>query len=220
MFRRKEEEMENTSNTSSTISNENTLSIANDTTTSSSEADKKVTGSAANYRAATQTPSTPQSSNSQPTGGSNVTDITRGRFEARPATTTPATSTTSEKPVVSPKSSSNRVLTVGNDILMKGEITTCDRLVIEGAVDATLKDVHTMEIAETGSFKGVADVKEAEISGSVEGTLNVSGRLIVYASGKVNGNITYGEIEIERGGQLTGEVKSTATASGAQKKAA
>ncbi len=101
-----------------------------------------------------------------------------------------------------------RVLTVGNDILLKGEIATCDRLVIEGKVDATLNDVHTVEIAETGSFKGSANIEDAEISGLFEGDLVVRNRLVIYATGKVRGKISYGEIEIERGGELTGEIKT------------
>ncbi len=102
-----------------------------------------------------------------------------------------------------------RVLTVGNDILLKGEIATCDRLVIEGKVDATLNEVHTVEISETGSFKGSANIEDAEISGLFEGDLVVRNRLVIYATGKVRGKISYGEIEIERGGELTGEIKTT-----------
>lgn len=108
------------------------------------------------------------------------------------------------------KAANRRVLTVGNDILLKGEIATCDRLVIEGAVDATLNEVHTVEIAEGGSFKGFAEIEDAEISGVFEGELVVRNRLVVYATGKVRGKITYGEIEIERGGELTGEIKTMA----------
>lgn len=107
---------------------------------------------------------------------------------------------------------SRRVLTVGSDILLKGEIATCDRLVIEGKVDAVLNDVGTVELAESGSFKGVATVENAEISGLFEGELVVKGRLVIYASGRVRGKVTYGEIEIERGGELTGEIKTMAAA--------
>jgi cytoskeletal protein CcmA (bactofilin family) len=109
--------------------------------------------------------------------------------------------------VTSAKQPGRRVLTVGNDILLKGEIATCDRLVIEGKVDATLNDVHTVEIAEGGSFKGSAQIEDAEISGLFEGDLTVRGRLVIYATGKVRGKISYGQIEIERGGELTGEIK-------------
>lgn len=111
-----------------------------------------------------------------------------------------------------PKAAAKRVLTVGPDIQMKGEITTCDRVVIEGAVDATLRDVHTVELAESGSLKGTAEVQDAEISGAFEGDLVVRGRLIIYTTGRVRGNITYGEIEIERGGQISGNIRNVADA--------
>jgi cytoskeletal protein CcmA (bactofilin family) len=106
------------------------------------------------------------------------------------------------------KGSAKRVLTVGPDIQMKGEIMTCDRVVIEGAVDATLREVHTVELAESGSLKGMAEVQDAEISGVFEGDLLVRGRLIIYSTGKVRGNVTYGEIEIERGGQISGNIRN------------
>jgi cytoskeletal protein CcmA (bactofilin family) len=116
--------------------------------------------------------------------------------------------------------SNKRVLTVGNDILLKGEIATCDRLVIEGMVDAILKDVHTVEISESGSFKGTAEIQDAEISGLFEGNLIVRNRLTIYSTGKVRGTISYGEIEIERGGQMTGEIKISGDSEKNGKKAA
>lgn len=107
-----------------------------------------------------------------------------------------------------PSKDGRRVLTVGGEILLKGEITTCDRLVIEGKVDATVKEVHTMELAESGSFKGCAEVEYAEISGKFEGELTVRSALVIYSTGSVSGKITYGEIEIQRGGELTGEIET------------
>ena len=148
-------------------------------------------------------------------------DLSRNRMpEAKPSSafsspsSSPAPSSSafsSASPLERSNKSGKRVLTVGNDILLKGEIATCDRLVIEGKVDATLNDVHTVEIAEGGSFKGAAQIEDAEISGIFEGDLIVRNRLVIYATGKVRGKITYGEIEIERGGELTGEIKTTTT---------
>jgi len=109
--------------------------------------------------------------------------------------------------------STPRILTVGNDILLKGEIATCDRVVIEGRVEAKLSDVHTVEIAGCGSFKGTAEVEDAEVSGLFEGDLAVRNRLVIYATGEVRGNITYGEIEVERGGKITGQIKTVASGS-------
>ncbi len=125
---------------------------------------------------------------------------------AEPARPTPSAATPLSRPA------SKRVLTVGPEIQMKGEITSCDRVVIEGVVDATMRDVHTVELAETGALKGTAEVEDAEISGNFEGDLVVRGKLTVYASGRVRGNITYGEIEIQRGGQISGNIRNSADA--------
>lgn len=114
---------------------------------------------------------------------------------------------------------SKRVLTVGPEIQMKGEVTSCDRVIIEGTVDATMRDVHTVELTESGSLKGTAEVEDAEISGVFEGDLVVRGRLTVYSSGRVRGNVTYGEIEIQRGGQISGNIRNVAEAKAAGQQA-
>lgn len=103
-----------------------------------------------------------------------------------------------------------RVLSVGPDIQLKGEVASCDRLVIEGVVDAMIRDVHTLELAESGALKGTAEVEDAEISGAFEGDLVVRGKLTVHSSGRVRGNVTYGEIEIHRGGQISGNIRTVA----------
>ena len=130
--------------------------------------------------------------------------------QSHAAESRPAPSQVAATPLARP--ASKRVLTVGPEIQMKGEITSCDRVVIEGVVDATMRDVHTVELAETGALKGTAEVEDAEISGSFEGDLVVRGKLTVYASGRVRGNVTYGEIEIQRGGQISGNIRNAADA--------
>ncbi|HEX5079725.1 MAG TPA: polymer-forming cytoskeletal protein [Geminicoccaceae bacterium] len=98
-------------------------------------------------------------------------------------------------------------LIVGQGIKLKGEISACDRLIVEGHVEVTLNDTRTVEIKPSGRFIGSCEVEQAEISGVYEGDLTVRGRLSVHASGVVTGNIHYGEIELERGGRIAGELK-------------
>lgn len=97
-------------------------------------------------------------------------------------------------------------LIVGQGIRLAGEITACDRLVVEGFCEVTLNETRALEIAASGRFIGGCEVEEAEISGVYEGELTVRKRLLIRASGKVKGNVRYGEIEIERGGLLSGSV--------------
>ena len=49
-------------------------------------------------------------------------------------------------------------------------------------------------------------VEEAEISGTYEGELTVRNRLLIRSTGQVKGTVRYGELEIERGGKLSGSV--------------
>jgi len=100
-----------------------------------------------------------------------------------------------------------RQLIVGHGVSLSGEITSCARLIIEGNVEANLHDCHDVDIAETGHFKGVAAIDNAEVRGRFEGDLVVRKRLLIRATGHVSGKITYSEIEIEHGGKISGELE-------------
>jgi cytoskeletal protein CcmA (bactofilin family) len=102
-------------------------------------------------------------------------------------------------------------LIVGPDIKLKGvEITDCDTLVVEGRVEASM-DSRVVQIAEHGVFTGTATMDVAEIWGSFEGTLTVRKQLVIYATGRVSGQIRYGTIRIEEGGELSGDVSTLAS---------
>jgi cytoskeletal protein CcmA (bactofilin family) len=106
-----------------------------------------------------------------------------------------------------PPSDDAKKLIVGRDIVLSGEITACDKLVVEGRVEASIKDCREIEIAETGTFKGAAEIEVGEISGTFEGSISAHKLLVVRATGRVIGTIRFGQLEIERGGQIAGDVK-------------
>jgi cytoskeletal protein CcmA (bactofilin family) len=99
-----------------------------------------------------------------------------------------------------------KTLTVGRDIALKGDITECDSLIVEGRIDATLNTAHALEVARGGLFVGRAKVETAVISGRFNGDLEVTRELRVTASGKVIGTVIYGRLEIELGGEVIGDV--------------
>ncbi|MFY7782027.1 MAG: bactofilin family protein [Tagaea sp.] len=103
-----------------------------------------------------------------------------------------------------------RKLIVGKEIVLSGQITSCERLVVEGRVEASL-DSRWMEITDTGVFKGMAEIENGEIAGVFEGTLTVREKLMIRSGGKVSGTIRYARIEIEEGGQISGEVSVDAS---------
>ena len=93
-------------------------------------------------------------------------------------------------------------------ITLSGEVTSCDKLFIEGSVDVKLTNCRIIEIAEAGLFKGSTTIDEAEVRGRFEGDLVVHNRLLIKATGRVSGTIRYGQIEIECGGQIFGDIQA------------
>jgi cytoskeletal protein CcmA (bactofilin family) len=129
-----------------------------------------------------------------------------------PSSYTPESSTMN-KTASSQTNEGGSKLTVGPNIKLKGvEITDCDTLVVEGLVEATM-DSRVIQIAEQGAFKGSAEIDIAEIHGVFDGNLTVRQKLVIYASGKVTGKIRYGKVVIEEGGQLSGDIECSSSAS-------
>jgi cytoskeletal protein CcmA (bactofilin family) len=121
--------------------------------------------------------------------------------------TTPAPKPALRRPEGRPASAvEGRKLVVGREICLSGEIKTCEKLVVEGRVEADLRDSHSLEIAEPGVFKGSATVEDCEISGTFEGELTVTGVLVVLPTGRVSGRIRYAEMELSRGARLSGDI--------------
>ncbi len=101
----------------------------------------------------------------------------------------------------------SKTLVVGRDICLNGNNILCDRLVVEGSVEAETVESRIIEISKDGHFKGTAVIENAEISGWFEGNLKVSKRLVIHAGGRVIGKIRYGQLEIEAGGEISGDIK-------------
>jgi cytoskeletal protein CcmA (bactofilin family) len=102
-------------------------------------------------------------------------------------------------------------LIVGREICVRGEITACDVLVVEGRVEASIAGSNLLEIAATGLFKGDAEIEHAEIAGRFEGNLTVRDRLFIAATGRVTGSVRYRRLEIALGGELIGDAQSLAS---------
>jgi cytoskeletal protein CcmA (bactofilin family) len=78
---------------------------------------------------------------------------------------------------------------------------------VQGRVEANMSDCSEIEVTETGTFKGEAEVDVAEIDGVFEGSLIARELLLIRANGHVTGTIRFGRLEVERGGELMGDVQ-------------
>ena len=62
----------------------------------------------------------------------------------------------------------------------------------------------SLTVSETGDVRGEATVDEAEITGKFDGTLLVRKCLTITSTGRVTGEVRYGELKVEQGGQMSG----------------
>jgi len=105
---------------------------------------------------------------------------------------------------MSSNTDAEKKLIVGKGLSLAGEITSCDVLVVEGKVEAKL-----LEITEAGQFRGSVEIENADIAGRFDGQLVVHGRLTIRSTGRISGMVKYGELEINAGGQIIGELQVT-----------
>ncbi len=99
-------------------------------------------------------------------------------------------------------------LHVGRGLKLEGKIQSCESLVIEGDVQATIES-GTLTISETGEVRGEATVDQAEINGKFDGTLVVRKCLTINSTGRITGTVRYGELKVEQGGRISGQVEAT-----------
>jgi cytoskeletal protein CcmA (bactofilin family) len=100
-----------------------------------------------------------------------------------------------------------RTLVVGRGISLQGTVQDAERLVVEGTVEATMIQATELSVTPGGMFKGEVEVEDAEIAGTIDGTLTVKGGLIVRATGKVLGTARCRRLQVEDGGQITGRIE-------------
>ena len=100
-----------------------------------------------------------------------------------------------------------RTLVVGRGISVQGTVQDAERLVVEGTVEASMIHATELAIAPGGVFKGEVEVEEAEIAGTIDGTLTARGALMVRSTGRVLGTARCRRLQVEDGGQITGRIE-------------
>ena len=100
-----------------------------------------------------------------------------------------------------------RTLVVGRGISVQGTVQDAERLVVEGTVEASMIHATELSVAPGGVFKGEVEVEDAEVAGTIDGTLTARGNLIVRATGKLLGIARCRRLQVEDGGQITGRIE-------------
>ena len=96
-------------------------------------------------------------------------------------------------------------LMIGEGVTITGTIKAENEVTIQGAIDGDV-ECNSVTINKSGNVKGNIKTNTMIVEGKAEGELNVNDVLNIKSEGNVNGKIFYGEIQIEEGGKLSGEI--------------
>lgn len=92
---------------------------------------------------------------------------------------------------------------VGEGACIKGYISAPNMLIVDGRIEGSVTG-HAIWVGPSGEIKGKIVVDEAEIFGKISEKIEVKQLLFVHAAGQIVGEISYGELQLEKGAILSG----------------
>jgi len=105
-------------------------------------------------------------------------------------------------------SKGNAKVIVGNGVTLKGEISKSDEVQIDGAADIVV-NTDNLVVGGTGNLKGTIHTDNADIWGTLDGDLKVTGTLTIQEQGIVSGTVEYQNLQIKLGGKIKGDIKES-----------
>ena len=96
-------------------------------------------------------------------------------------------------------------LMIGEGVIITGTIKANSKVTIQGTVDGDI-ECNSITISKSGNVKGKIKTDTITVEGKAEGEINAEDVLIIKSKGHVSGKVYYGEIQIEEGGKISGEI--------------
>ena len=112
---------------------------------------------------------------------------------------------TKSKPENKIVENSKSSLMIGEGVKITGSIKASNEVIIQGIIDGDI-ECNNVTINKSGKVKGKIKTETMIVEGKAEGEINVNAVLNIKSEGNVSGKVFYGEIEIDEGGKLSGEI--------------
>lgn len=104
-------------------------------------------------------------------------------------------------------SGSEGLLRIAADTILSADIRNCRRLEVFGSVEGDIV-ADDVIVLEGGRLSGRLRTNSAEVKGTLEGDVVVRNLIAIRSSGAVTGDVRYGRMALEPGGELTAKVKN------------
>ena len=96
-------------------------------------------------------------------------------------------------------------LMIGEGVTITGTIKANSKVTIQGAVDGAI-ECNSITISKSGNVKGKIKTDTITVEGKAEGEIKAEDILNIKSTGHVSGKVFYGEIQIDEGGKISGEI--------------
>ncbi|HEY0341778.1 MAG TPA: polymer-forming cytoskeletal protein [Steroidobacteraceae bacterium] len=99
---------------------------------------------------------------------------------------------------------------IGKAAHVHGDIEFAGGLHLDGSIVGNVRSdrapASSLSISESATIVGTVDVPNVRLDGSVKGDIRAPGRVVLGATARVEGNLSYGVIEMTLGAQIMGKL--------------
>lgn len=93
---------------------------------------------------------------------------------------------------------------LAEDIEFEGELSFTEPLLIKGTVKGTVVSDTDLYVNESATVAATVTARKVSVKGVVNGDVHAHSRLELFASGRVNGNVTTPDLIVQSGSLLNG----------------
>jgi len=95
---------------------------------------------------------------------------------------------------------------IGASIKVKGNFQGQGNIIIEGILDGSLKTAASVFIGDQAKIAANIEAKDIIVNGEIHGNVKAKNYLSVGSTAKIFGDLQYGEISIEKGASINGQL--------------
>jgi cytoskeletal protein CcmA (bactofilin family) len=98
---------------------------------------------------------------------------------------------------------------IGATVRVAGDVTFSGGLHLDGRIAGNVRGVAgetRLSVSASGVVEGSVEVSSVDLNGAVRGNIVAPGRVVLGRSARVEGDLSYGEIEMAPGARIIGKL--------------
>lgn len=95
---------------------------------------------------------------------------------------------------------------IGASIKVKGNFQGQGDIIVEGAIEGSLKTDANIFIGDKAKVTANLESKDAVVNGEIRGNIKAKNYLAIGGTAKIFGDVQYGELSVEKGALINGQL--------------